>query len=68
MVKTELLENAINVSGLKTSFIVDTLGISRQAFNAKKNNKYPFRTAEVFTLCTLLRIDDETKNTIFFAQ
>lgn len=67
MVNTQLLDEKIKNSGLKTSFIIDVLGISRQAFANKRNNKTPFRGAEMFTLAKLLNLDDDEKVKIFFA-
>ena len=69
MVDTELLNKKIKDSGLKVSYIVDNLGISRQGFDMKKKNKTPFRVAEIFVLCSLLNIDNDIeKKNIFFAN
>lgn len=70
MVKTqnvdgELLNEYIQKSGLKVGYIVDTLGISRQAFNKKCKGAYSFRAPEVYVLCDLLKIPDEVKTKIF---
>jgi len=68
MVNTQLLVDRIKNSGLKISFIVDKMGISRQAFDNKKKNKTPFRGSEVYVLCDLLNISDTDKQGIFFAK
>ena len=69
MVNTQLLDEKIQKSGLKKDFIYDTLGISRTAFWKKRNNVLPFKGAEIFTLCTLLHVKDDTeKMEIFFAD
>lgn len=69
MVNTLLLDEKIESSGLRKSFIVEQLGISRQAFDRKRKNKYSFRGAEIYVLCNLLKItDDNEKNSIFFAN
>lgn len=68
MVDTISLERKISESGYKPSFIIDKLGISRQAFDFKKKNKRKFRTAEIFVLCNLLNISDNEKEEIFFAK
>ncbi len=66
-VDTALLDQAIANSGLKTNFIVEKLGISRQAFDRKRRGKNSFRLSEVYVLCDLLKItDDAKKNSIFF--
>ena len=68
MVNTQVLDSKISDSGLKVGFICERLGISRQAFNEKKKNVYPFRASEVFVICTLLGIDESDKKDIFFAS
>ena len=66
-INTELFDQYINSSGYKISYIVDRLGISRQAFDNKRKGKMAFRASEVFVLCTLFNIsDEETKNKIFY--
>lgn len=67
MVDTQLLDNAINESGLKRSYLADKLGISVQSLRLKMNNKYDFRSNEVITLCQELNITKLTdKEKIFF--
>lgn len=68
MVNTQLLDAKIKESGLKSSYISDTLGISRQAFNNKRTNKSPFRGAEMFALSMLLKMTEQEKARIFFAE
>ena len=68
MVNTELLNKRIDDSGLKISFIVDKMGISKNAFYKKKDNKIPFRVAEIYVVSDLLRLTDEEKQDIFFAK
>lgn len=66
-IDTELLDKAIEDSGLKTSFICDTLGISRQAFDKKRKGVNSFRKSEVYVLCDILRIaDNGLKTKIFY--
>ena len=64
-VDTVLLDKYIEDSGLRISFITDTLGISRQAFDKKRKGKVSFRASEVFVLCTLLKIPELEKPKIF---
>ena len=69
MVNTQLLDEKIHSSGLRQDFIVDKLGISTQAFIKKKQNKIKFRCAEVYVICDLLKITDDTeKDCIFFTE
>ena len=66
MVNTQLLEEKIKKSGLRVDFLIETLGISHTAYYKKKDNKTPFRAAEVYVLCDLLNIrDDNEKHEIF---
>lgn len=68
MTNTKLLEQIIQNSGLKYSFIASKLGISYQALRNKLNNKTEFVPSEIETLCSVLNISDlKQKNDIFFA-
>ena len=67
-VDTELLEQAIERSGLKVSYIYEQLGISRQAFAHKRKGHFSFRQSEVYVLCSLLNLNDEEKVKIFFPE
>lgn len=68
MVNTQLLDYYIDKSGLKISFIVENLGISRQAFDKKRKGQIPFRTSEVYVICDLLRIIGDDKQKIFYPK
>lgn len=68
MVDTQYLGKKIEDSGLRVGFIVEKLGISRQAFDFKRKNFRKFRTAEIYVLCDLLNIQDEERQRIFFAN
>ena len=65
MTNTQLLDERIKESGLKIGYIVEKLGISRQAWDRKKKNIIPFRVAEIYVLCDLLHIDDSEKPKFF---
>lgn len=67
-VDTELLEKAIERSGLRVSFICEQLGISRQAFDRKRKGYFSFRQSEVYVLCSLLNLSNEEKIKIFFPE
>lgn len=60
-----LLDEWIDKSGYKVGFIVETLGISRQAFSKKKKGEIPFRKAEKYVLCKMLSIPDDEAEKIF---
>lgn len=64
-VDTELLDEYIEKSGLRMGYIVDTLGISRQAFDKKRKGLISFRAPEVYVLCDLLKIPSDIKPKIF---
>lgn len=69
MVDTKLLNQKIEDSGLKKSFICQRLSLSRAGFYKKVNNVSDFNTREVTLLCDLLSITKLTeKESIFFAK
>lgn len=67
-IDTELLNKYIEKSGLKIGYIVETLGISRQAFDRKRNGFVSFKAAEVYVLCDLLKISQTDKPAIFLLE
>ena len=67
-VDTGALENAISKSGLKTAYIVEKLGISKQAYYMKKKGEYAFRQSEVYVLCDLLKLTEKEGTKIFFPE
>lgn len=67
-VDTNLLNEYIKKSGLRMDFIVQTLGISRQAFDRKRKGITSFRAPEVYVLCDLLKIPDDIKPKIFCVE
>lgn len=64
-VDSDKLKEKLSNSGLKTGYVVDKLGISRQGFYKKLNGETPFKVPEVFVLCTLLSISDDESINIF---
>ena len=68
MVNTQLLDERIEQSGLKVGFIVEKIGLSRNGFDKKRKGKTPFRTAEIYVLSDLLKLSDDDKTTIFYAN
>ena len=67
-VDTTLLNEAIEKSGLKVNYILEQLGISRQAFDKKRKGCTAFRQSEVYVLCDLLKLDGDKKIEIFFPE
>lgn len=65
-VDTAKLDEAIEKSGLRIAYILEQLGISRQAFDQKRKGRYAFRQSEVYVLCDLLNLDEDKRSLIFF--
>lgn len=68
MTNTALLEQYIEKSGYKKSYIAAQLGITAYGFSLKINNKSEFKANEITILCKLLKISARDKEAIFFAK
>lgn len=69
MTNTAELEKMIAESGLKKSYIAKAIGLSRQGFKNKCENKTPFTSKQISGLCEILNITKLTdKERIFFAK
>jgi len=69
LVDTQLLEDWIEKSGKRKSYLAEKVGCSIQALRMKVTNKSDFRSSEVDTLCTELGITRLTdKEKIFFKK
>lgn len=68
MTNTELLEKAINQSGLKKGHIAEKLGLSRAGFHNCLTNKAEFKASHIAALRELLNLDTDQCNAIFFAS
>ena len=69
MTNTAKLEEIIEKSGLKKSFIAKKIGLSAYGFAKKLRNETEFKSSEINGLCDLLKIDSlEEKESIFFAN
>ena len=68
MTNTTLLEEYIEKSGYKRSFIAKQLGLTAYGFSLKVKNKSEFKAKEMSILCNLLKIDAKEKEAIFFVQ
>lgn len=66
MTNTALLEQYIEQSGYKKSYIAERLGITAYSFALKVNNKSEFKASEMQLLAKLLNIGD--KEAVFFAN
>lgn len=68
MVDTSKLNEAIREAGLRKDRLARSLGISRQAFSSKINNKTEFKAKESLYLMTALDLTPESFVEIFFAE
>lgn len=68
MTNTNLLEQYIDKSGYKKSFIAKQLGITAYGLWLKVNNENEFKASEIDILCALLNIDVSARMAIFFAK
>lgn len=69
MTNTELLNEKIEMSGYKRSFIAKQLGLSAYGLAKKIQNETEFKASEINALCVLLNIvSPEEKEAIFFAM
>ena len=68
MTNTSLLEEYIERSGYKRSYIASKIGRSPYALAQKINNESEFKASEIETLCSLLGISIKDRMTIFFAK
>ena len=69
MTNTKLLGEKVKNSGLRTSYIVDSLGISRAGWYRKLNGKSPFTAEQIQIMCNILHITSlREKEDIFFAS
>lgn len=68
MTNTALLEDYIERSGYKKSYIANKIKKSPYALALKINNKSEFKASEIDILCDLLGIDTKDRMAIFFAN
>lgn len=66
MINTELLQEKLNKSSFRMTFIAHELGITHQALLDKVNNKHEFTYSEIITLGQLLHLKGKEVNKIFF--
>lgn len=66
MIATKELKKLIKQQGFTLGSVSERLGISRQSFSYKINNKLEFRPSEIEIMCDLLGVSDKDK--YFFAK
>jgi len=65
---TELLKKRISESSFTLEDVAERLNLSRQSLSYKLSGKREFKLIEIRGLCTLLNLDVEDTNAIFFAD
>ena len=69
MTNTQMLNKAIEDSGLKINRIIDAMGIKAYAtLREKIENRREFTASEIMRLCEILNLDNDQREAIFFAQ
>lgn len=66
MVNTTALKEAFKKRGIKQKFLAEEMGITPTCLSRKIKNKSEFKGCEIFTICTILELSKEEKETIFF--
>lgn len=61
-------ELAVTKARISKGAIADALGIYRMSLTRKINNVTEFKASEISLLKTILRLDDQERDKIFFAN
>lgn len=64
----EYLNDRISISRIPITAIAEKLGVSRQTLYNKMHGDRDFKTSEIAKLCEILRLTDEEKKLVFFAD
>lgn len=68
MTNKQLLRAEMIANGLSSEDLADELGISRQSFSYKLNNKRPFTSNEISVIAHMLKLSPEKVMQIFFEK
>ena len=69
MTNSQVLDEKIQKSGLRRSFILEQLGIKSYAtLRAKIKNESEFTASEIDKLCEILKLGKSQREAIFFAS
>lgn len=63
-----LLNSKIDEIKIPITTIAEKMGISRQTFYLKMSGQREFKASEIEKICDILRLTDDEKNSIFFAD
>lgn len=64
----EYLNNRITLSRIPIVALAEKMGISRQSLYLKMKGERDFKTSEVSKLCEILRLTEEERTLVFFAD
>lgn len=64
----EYLNGRIAMSKIPITAIAESMAISRQSLYLKMKGEREFKTSEVAKLCEILRLTEEEKSLVFFAD
>ena len=62
------LNDRITISGISIVALAAKMGISRQSLYLKMKGEREFKTSEVTKLCDILRLTEEERTLVFFAD
>lgn len=68
MTDSNMLNAAIDDSGITITAIAKKLGITREGFYKKLNNKTEFKASEVKIMQNILNLSNKKRDEIFFAE
>lgn len=68
MVDLEKLKSTVSNSGIKLGIIAEKINISRYALHMKMTGKTQFNAAEISALSSVLHLDKQSRDDIFFAE
>lgn len=68
MTDSTKLNGAISDSGISITAIARKLGITRECFYKKLNNKTEFKASEIASMQNILGLSNEERDAIFFAK
>ena len=63
-----LLNSKIDEIKIPITTIAEKMGISRQTFYLKMSGQRKFKASEIEKICDILRLTDDEKSSIFFAD
>lgn len=64
----EYLNDRIKLSRIPITAIAEKLGLSRQSLYLKINGKRDFKASELTSLCDILRLTEQERILVFFAD